>query len=125
MCPEQSKAKQDSPMDFTPSGCAYQPLTATENLARLDPACNGAFGNFSAGMRQFPYDCGYPVFLPRSPGPGFAGTLFEDTPMWVKSHIQPAYTASLGETRSGYPRTSYVPLSQAMKLPPQFALCNQ
>lgn len=87
---------------------AYKPLTSTENMAHY---------------RMWPYDCGYSVFLPRTPGPGFEGTPFEDTLAWIAPYKEQVVAATALETRSGYPRSSYVPNDQATSLPPQFRLC--
>lgn len=112
--------------------CAYKPSSSTESFSRLQTGvtggqCMGGFGNstYAGGARVYPYDCGYSVFIPKQPGPGFSGTLFEDTTTWMKPYLQAVTAAVNQETRSGYPRSSYVPLSEATRLPPQFQLCNQ
>jgi hypothetical protein len=88
----------------------YQPSSSTENLAH---------------MRTYPYDCGYSVFQPQQAGPGFAGTPFEHTTVWMKEYLPGVKAATSLEVRSGYPRSSYVPHSQATTLPSDFRLCNQ
>ncbi len=113
---------------------AYKPSSATENLARQAMGCgttacpNAAFGNatYAGGMRTYPYECGHSVFVPKQPGPGFAGTPFEDTQVWIKQHLEAVKSATALEVRNGYPRSSYVLLKDAAPpLPPQFCLCNQ
>ena len=106
--------------------CAgYQPSTSTEDLARLQSSNECVPGSYALGIRQYPYNCGYSVFLPKQPGPGFAGTPFEDTMTWLKPYAMQVRETTAKETRSGYPRSSYVPLFAKTTLPPQFNLCNQ
>ena len=111
--------------------CAYKPSSSTESFSRLQTGtsggCPGGFGNstYAGGARVYPYDCGYSVFIPQQPGPGFSNTLFENTTTWMKPYVSSVGMAVSQETRSGYPRSSYVPLADATHLPPQFQLCNQ
>jgi len=114
------------------SSCSYKPSSSTEDLAHIQSAvstsqtCVGGFGMGAYGnVRQYPFDCGYTVFVAKQPGPGFAGTLFEDTTTWVKPHLSGVSLATSQEVRSGYPQSSYVPVADAISLPPNYVLCNQ
>ena len=109
---------------------AYKPSSSTEDLAHIQSGTNSCYSGFmGAGgnpVRTYPNDCGFSVFVTKQPGPGFTGTKFENTLTWIQPHLRSVAQASAGETRNGYPTSSYVPLADAFPpLPPQFNLCNQ
>lgn len=74
----------------------------------------------SAGVFQTPY-CGLP-FLPATSPVGF-GPQFESATLFAQQNAQSVLAAVAGEVRNGYPTSSYVPLSHAVRLPPHLGVC--
>jgi len=113
-------AMNPSPTCGTQKCSGYVPSSSTESLAHLQSSTNCV-----PDVRTYPYDCGYSRFIEKQPGPGFAGTPFEPTTVWMQPYADQVRMAVSAEVRSGYPRSSYVPLAAKTSLPPQFVLCNQ
>ena len=104
--------------------CQYNPnINSTMSLASGAMEADCVSGSYALGFSPFPMRCGYSYFVPLQPGVGFTGTKFEPTTEWVKRYQDQVKGAVALEVRSGYPRTSYVPLADKTTLPPQFKLC--